>query len=269
MQAPVLTGRHHLVAGRPVRPGGPTLEEIMGRGSRWLVASLVAGTSALAGARADAQAVGGQRDDFEGLTTMGWHVGDPAHPAPPTVIATGGPAGADDGYLRLTSIGGDGPGSRLSAINTTRWAGDYPGAGIYGIGMDVRNFGQSDVVLRLLFATFPDAPGPPDNLAWSTAGVLVGANSGWTRIFFPITPGALFVPVGTYAGALSGAEELRIFHNPAPVFMGPPNSSPAIAAVIGIDNVTAAVVPEPSALALLATGAVGLLAMRRRGTRAR
>ena len=238
----------------------------MGRGSRWLVASLVAGTYALVGARADAQVVAGQVDTFEGLGTMGWHVGDPTHPAPPAVVTTGGPTGLGDGFLQLTSIGGDGPGSRLSAINTTRWAGNYLSAGIFGIGMDVRNFGQSDVVLRLLFATFPDAPGPPDNLAWSTSGVLVGANTGWTRVFFPITPGALFVPVGSYAGALSGAEELRIFHNPAPVFMGPPNSSPAIAAVIGIDNVTA-VVPEPSALALLATGAVGLLAMRRRRPR--
>lgn len=241
----------------------------MGRGTRLLVASLVAGTCALAGARADAQVVANQVDDFEGLTTMGWHVGDPTHPAPPLVIATGGPAGADDAYLRLTSLGTGEAGSRLSVLNTTRWAGNYLAAGVTGISMDVRNFGTTDVFLRLLFATFPDAPGPPDNLAWSNAAVLVGANSGWTRIFFPIVQGALFVPVGTYAGALGGTEELRLFHNPAPFFMGPPSSSPAVAALIGIDNVTAAVavVPEPSTLALLATGAVGLLTLRRRRAR--
>ena len=237
----------------------------MSRGSQLLVATLVAGMSALAVARADAQVVAGQRDDFEGGTTLGWQVGDPTHPAPPTVIATGGPTGAGDAYLRLTSFGGNGPGSRLSIFNETRWAGNYLAAGITGIEMDLINLGQSDVSLRLLFGAFPDSPGPPTDLAWSANAVLLRAGAGWTHAFFPILPGALIVPFGSYAGALGGADELRLFHNPAPAFAGPENSSPPIAALVGVDNIAAvAVVPEPSAGVLLATGVLGLAAARGR-----
>ncbi|GLC25674.1 PEP-CTERM sorting domain-containing protein [Roseisolibacter agri] len=241
----------------------------MSRGSQRLFATLVAGMSVLAVARADAQVVANQRDDFEGGTTMGWHVGDPTHPAPPTVIATDGPAGAGDAYLRLTSFGSGGPGSRLSALNTTRWAGNYIAAGVTQIEMDLINLGQNDVSLRLLFGAFPDGQGPPTDLAWSADAFFLRAGAGWVHAVFPILPGAMIVPLGTYAGALGGADELRLFHNPAPVFAGPENSSPPIAAVVGVDNIRAvAVVPEPATVALLATGVLGLAAARRRTRRA-
>ena len=54
----------------------------------------------------------GQIDTFESLTTAGWRVGDPNHPLPPVVVA-GGPAGASDHFLRLTALGGSGPGSAV------------------------------------------------------------------------------------------------------------------------------------------------------------
>ena len=77
----------------------------------------------------------GQIDDFEDGTTQGWVVGigtGATSPVPPVAVATGGPDGADDGYLLLTSVGGFGAGSRLAVINATQWAGDYTTSGISG-----------------------------------------------------------------------------------------------------------------------------------------
>src|SRR3954447_19404395 len=76
----------------------------------------------------------GQTDTFEDRTTQGWTAGGiipgTVVPVPPTNIPTGGPAGVDDNFLQLTALGGDGPGSRLSSFNLSRWSGDYLAAGI-------------------------------------------------------------------------------------------------------------------------------------------
>ena len=228
-----------------------------------VVAATLLTTASLAAAPLAAQLVAGQRDDFEDGTTQGWTVGDPAHPLPPTNVATGGPAGAGDGYLLLRSVGGDGPGSRLSTVNVAQWAGDYRTAGIGSITMDVANFGSSDVFLRLLWAD--PAMGPPTNVAVSSSGFLLTAGGGWQTVTFDLGPGGITTLLGSGESALRNATELRLFHNPAPVFLGPPNSSPPIVATLGLDNVTAvAVVPEPSTLLLLGSGLVLLPLLRRR-----
>jgi hypothetical protein len=213
---------------------------------------------------ATAQVVAGQRDDFQGGTTMGWGVGDVV-PTPPTVVA-GGAGGAGDLYLRLTSTGLDGPGGRMSAFNTSQWAGNYLAAGITSIGMEVNNFGPSDLYLRLLVA---DAlGGPPSNIASSLNAVFVPANSGWMQVFFPVGVAAFGADLGSVAAALAGATELRIFHNPSAGFGGPPNSTPRVNAVLGVDDITAigmvAIVPEPSTLLLLGVPLLVVLWRRRR-----
>jgi hypothetical protein len=233
--------------------------------ARALAATLVSAASILA-APLLAQPLAGQRDDFEGGTTQGWSVGDPAHPQPPTNVATGGPGGAGDNYLLLTSVGGNGPGSRLSAVNLAQWAGDYRAAGIGAIRMDVANFGSNDIFLRLLWAD--PLMGPPTNVAVSS-GVLLPAGSGWQTITFDLGGASITTLLGSGDMALRTATELRLFHNPAPLFIGPPNSSPPIVASLGVDNITAvAVVPEPSTLLLLGSGLLLFpLLHRRRRTR--
>ena len=62
---------------------------------------------------------------------------------------------------------------------------------------------------------------------------------------------------GNPAAALPGVQQLRLFHGSSAAFPGE-----AIAAVLGLDNITA--VPEPTAAWLLAPGLAVLLGLRRR-----
>jgi hypothetical protein len=199
----------------------------------------------------------GQVDTFGDGTTRNWVVAllGASSPAPPVAVATGGPAGAGDGYLLLGAVGGNGPGSRLAVINVSQWAGDYLAAGVNAIAMDANNFGSASLSLRLLFA---DAlPGSATNLAFSSAAVELPAGSGWKPLVFPILPGDLVAGTGTAAAALSSAKELRVFHSPTAEF--PP---PIVVASLGVDNIEA--IPEPSAVLLLGLALMRLAPWRRR-----
>lgn len=200
----------------------------------------------------------GRRDDFQDGTTRGWEAGA-FHPVPPAnALGAGG-----DRYLQVTSRGGQGPGSRLSVFNIGRqWAGDYLDAGITALSAQVANFGDTDVDLRLLLADPREQGRIPANVAVTTEAVHLSAGSGWTDAIFSIVPENLTVVEGDVDALLAGVTELRLFHNPAPDFPPPPQGPPAIAATVGIDNITA--IPEPATLILLAAGAGGLIRGRRR-----
>ncbi len=206
-------------------------------------------------------------DTFTDGTTMGWGVPGPS-PLPPTNVAPGGPGGAGDAFLQLeaSAVLAE-AGSRLSVVNETQWTGDFRAAGISAISMDVNNFGPDDLVLRLFFEDF-DAPGPPVNLAMTLAGIVVPAGSGWMSVVFDLSPANLIPGAfGTVEGALTDVSVMRIFHNPAASFPGPGVGIPKVTATVGVDNITAVVVPEPATGALLLGGlaAVWIRARRRQG----
>lgn len=186
-------------------------------------ALLVAGSSALA-------LTVGQTDDFEDGTTANWVVGlfGAPHPAPPQNVATGGPAGADDNFLRLTSLGGSGPGSRLAVINNVQWAGGYTAAGGGAISLDVINLGTTDLTLRLQLS----GPAALTNVAVTTAAVSVPVGSGWVAVSFPIDAASLTTTLGNATTLLADVAEVRLIHNPAANASPPP-----VAAVLGVDNI--------------------------------
>ena len=195
----------------------------------------------------------GQVDNFEDVTTQNWVInllGMGSPPSPPANIPTGGPAGVGDNYLRLTSTGIlNTAGSRLVGVNYMhQWTGNYIAAGITSLSMDVNNLGNTDLYLRLLFADPMDAP--PDNEAFSTTPIFLPAGSGWRSVVFPVGPGFLTTTTGTALAALTNTTELRIFNG---TLTGGPVPA-TVQAQLGIDNITAAGVPEPATFALLGVG---------------
>jgi hypothetical protein len=218
---------------------------------------------------ASAQITAGQISNFEDGTTQGWQINllglVPPPPATlPVNVSSGGPAGVDDNYLRLTSIGGSGPGpqpgSRLMVLNPAFWGGDWLAAGITSIRLNAINLGNTDLQLRFLVE---DAMGaPPTNIGISSTPLSLTAGSGWQSLEFPLFgPGGLAPFLGTVNAALMNTTIVRIYHSPT--FVDQP---PTVVAQLGLDNITAVgrVVPEPSTFLLLAAGGLGLLLVRRR-----
>ncbi|WP_270937614.1 hypothetical protein [Falsiroseomonas oryzae] len=214
----------------------------------------------------------GELDDFTSLTTENWLAGggpiQQQPPVPPQAIPGGGPGGVADAYLQLTASGGAGPGSRLAVANAVQWAGNYLAAGITAITMDLRNFGTSDLAIRLQLWSPLAAQ---DAL---TAAVLLPAGGGWTAASFSVAAADLTMRAGTANGVLGDVAFLRILHAPGTAGLSP---AEPVAAVLGVDNITSTGVPggggdpgvnvpEPSALLLLA-GAIAPLAWLTRGRR--
>ncbi|HYZ86802.1 MAG TPA: PEP-CTERM sorting domain-containing protein [Bryobacteraceae bacterium] len=199
----------------------------------------------------------GQIDNFES-GIAGWFAGGgpfgATPPVPPTVVG-GGQGGPNDDYLRVTSGGGAGSGSRLVVMNQSQWAGNYLNPGISNIQMDLINLGTTGLTIRLYFED--PIPGPPMNEAVTLFGFNLPAGSGWQHAVFPVGPASLAVLQGSANVLLTNTTVLRIMHNPDTTF--PP---PSIVAQVGIDNVTAA--PEPGAIWLTLFGGSAVCLIRRR-----
>jgi hypothetical protein len=201
----------------------------------------------------------GPLDTFQSGTTEGWFAGGlgmgNVPPVPPHVVANGGPLGPGDEYLMITSQGGNGPGSKLAAINTSQWAGDYSTIG--GIAMDLRNLGTTDLTIRLLL----EDPlfGPPADQAVTTFGAVLPVGGAWTSVFFPISPASTTVLSGNINTLLRNTTLLRIIDSPTPTDAVP------IAGVLGVDNIRA--VPEPATWLLTGAALLGFALKRQRPRR--
>ncbi|MFO1318923.1 MAG: PEP-CTERM sorting domain-containing protein [Burkholderiales bacterium] len=195
----------------------------------------------------------GRTDAFEDGTTQGWSIGaGGSGPAAPVNVPDGGPAGIGDGFLRLTSLGGAGPGSRLVAFNGAQWTGDYLAAGLTAVRMDLINLGTTDLNLGLSL----------NGSAYTKTFLALPAESGWRTATFSLLPADLDAGFGSAADVLASVNQLRIFHG-LPTGVGLPFPGPAVVASLGVDNIAA--IPEPGTWALLVAGlGITALGARRR-----
>ena len=108
--------------------------------------------------------------------------------------------------------------------------------------MDLRNFGTTDLTIRLLFEDPMGGPGADE--AVTSFDVPLPAGGPWTHAVFPVTASDLTVLHGSATTLLSQVLLFRIIHNPVA------NEAVPVNGVLGVDNITA-VVPEPSSLVLL------------------
>ena len=167
----------------------------------------------------------GQEDDFENGTTQGWVSGSP-NPNPPVNVSSGGSAGTGDNYLRMTSNGSLGRGGKLVAFNSSQWRGNYTAANIVAISANVKNFGASNLNLRLALRG-------PGGYVYSITGVSLPSSSGWQSVVFPVTTADLTGSAAVSA-TLANVTEVRLLHRTTPGFRGDP-----ISATLGVDNLVA------------------------------
>ena len=202
--------------------------------------------------------VPGQTDDFQDGTTQNWMNG-PAGAPPIVNFVSGGPGGVGDRYIRIESIGGGGPGSRLTAFNRAQWLGNYIGQGITAISMDLNNFSDVPLSIRIGFKQDTGIGSP----GYVSQAFVLPAGGGWEHFVFSIDMASM-IPIGGPADFntfFSGNfQEVRIINAFAPDLNGEP-----IEGLLGVDNIHA--VPEPASWVLALLGLLGIFAAKLRGRR--
>jgi len=176
----------------------------------------------------------GQVDTFENGTLQSWQAGNPVNPNPPTNVATGGPAGADDNFLRIRSHGSFGAGGKLVVFNENQWSGNYLSAAVNAIQMQVNNLGTTNLVLRLILED-----GNHFQSLTTFAPVNVAPGSGWNTVSFSLA--AANMRGGTYNTVMGSVTELNLVHSSSVI--SDRSAAPNIAAQLGIDNITAVAGP--------------------------
>lgn len=171
--------------------------------------------------------VAGQVDSFDS-DLSGWETGS-SQAGSPNWEADGGRLGTGDGFMRVTSKGGEGAGSRLSVYNLGQWAGDYTTAGVDSITFDVKNLGESELRIRLVVES-----SGPRYITSEFFPLPVGKD--WVTASFSLLEADLTNIPRTvdYASVMADVTSLRIVHSDSTDFPPVP-----IVAEIGVDNILA------------------------------
>ncbi len=168
-----------------------------------------------------------QTDNFSNGTTQNWSKGNNS------------PAG----YLtnqnnQLQNISdGSGQGGKITMFNSSQWAGDYVGAGVTSIKMNVTNVSSSSPLhLRLVFA---GSGGQNFITQYASKNAVIIPSGASQSIVFPIEDMDLdklqSFSTATYQDIFSAVLSLRLIHS---VNGGSSNGS-AVVATLVIDDITA------------------------------
>ena len=175
-------------------------------------------------------------DDFEDGTVQGW-IHPAASPNPPANITTGGPMGAGDNYLNLTSLGGAGAGSRMAVVNRSQWIGDYNAVGnAFHIEADMINLGATALNIRIGV----ERSAPVQTRFVSTNAVTLNSGGGWTSVSFMLTAAELSQVEGTQTltQVLDAVDEMRLISSVAAQWRGD-----SLVGSLGVDNFRVTSVP--------------------------
>ena len=197
--------------------------------------------------------VNGQIDTFQDGTKMNWANGVPENLIN---VDTGGPAGAGDRYLQLSANGTNSFGGRLTMFNLNQWLGNYIGAGVNAIEIDLRNQGKTTLSIRLAFKA-QNVMNSPGYL--TATAITLAPDSGWQHFTISIAQPNM-IPVGSPSPYntffTSGVGDARLINEVGTTTL---NGDPIVGQV-GIDNIHA--VPEPGSLALVTTALIFVGAKR-------
>ncbi len=155
-------------------------------------------------------------------------------------VSTGGPNGAGDGYLQVSS-GALGGAQRMITFNRMQWTGNYIAAGVGSVSMELKNFGTTTIPIRI---TLRDSTGGATDPGYSTLNAFsLPADGQWHLAKFNLTASDLkaintTTPLSTW---LTNVLDFRLLSSTAPATIGD-----AISARIGVDDITAGP-PPPTA----------------------
>jgi len=179
-----------------------------------------------------------QADDFQDGTTRNWTNGAGGQGV--TNIASGGPGGATDKFLQVSS--GDFPARpRFVTFNITQWIGDYNLAGVSAIGMDLKYVGVGDPMvdvqpIRIALFDPINKAGYASNNSVAGGAFSLPNDGAWHHWTFALTSSAMTAvnTTNTLAQELSNPPQLRILSSAAPSGQGD-----FLSVDVGIDNITA------------------------------
>lgn len=173
-----------------------------------------------------------ENDNFENGTVQNWRNGQNTNAV--SNVAHGGPGGAGDNFLRVISMGGGGPTSRMAVKNNTQWTGDYNAVGpAFTVQVELANLGGVPLSIRL-------GVGNTIHRYISTTPFNLPADGVWRTATFSIV-NADMTSVGgtqTLAQVLDSVTEMRFISASSASWQGD-----SIFATLGLDNIRVASVP--------------------------
>ena len=105
-----------------------------------------------------------------------------------SVAPTGGPAGAGDQYLQLSSGASPLP-PRLAGINDSQWLGNFTAAGVTAVAMDLLNTGTTSLSMRVAIREAAGGSTTPGYA--STTPFILPADGQWHHAVFDLDAASL------------------------------------------------------------------------------